>query len=157
MLAGVRMSVEDRSPFAVERPGDSLGFRLWLVTAVWQRAMAAALEPHGLTQVQFVLLAGLWWLTRQGDEITQAALARHARLDAMMTSQVLRGLERRGLVRRAAHSRDGRARRLSLTKKARALLPGAGSAVETADAAFFHGTTAEHHAALDGLLRSLAD
>src|SRR5262249_4571528 len=41
----------------------SLGFLLWHATLRWQRLLSAALRPLGLTHVQFVLLAVLWWFT----------------------------------------------------------------------------------------------
>jgi DNA-binding MarR family transcriptional regulator len=145
---------ERKLPFSSDRPEASTGFLLWQVTTLWQRAMTAALRPHGLTQVQFVLLAGLLWLTRDDDEVTQVALARHTRLDAMMTSQVIRGLERRRLVRRAAHSTDRRARRLTLTTRARTLVPAAIVAVETVDESFF-ARLGSHNTDFPPLLRAL--
>jgi hypothetical protein len=59
---------------------------------LWQRAVARALRPHRLTQVQYAILASLLWLTRREDHVTQVRLASHARLDVTMTSQVLRAL-----------------------------------------------------------------
>ena len=47
-------------------PDDSPGFLLWHVTLRWQRDIAAALAPMGLTHVQFVLLATCWWLNSRG-------------------------------------------------------------------------------------------
>jgi DNA-binding MarR family transcriptional regulator len=99
--------------------------------------MRAALAPHGLTHVQFVLLASLWWLGEQGEPPTQRELAEQAGTDAMMTSQVLRKLEQQGLVDRLAHPRDTRARLLRLTSAGGERLTGALKDVEAADAAFF--------------------
>jgi DNA-binding MarR family transcriptional regulator len=118
-------------------PGQSPGFLLWRATLAWQRAIRAALAPHDLTHVQFVLLASLWWLTEHGDPPTQAALAAQAGTDAMMTSQVLRKLEAAGLVDRRPHPRDTRARLLALTLAGRERLRGALADVEAADAEFF--------------------
>ena len=88
-----------------EGPEDSPGFLLWRVTLAWQRAMRAALAPHELTHVQFVLLASSWWLGRT-EAPTQQGLAEHAGTDPMMTSQVLRKLEDRGLVTREQDPAD---------------------------------------------------
>ena len=44
-------------------PGESPGFLLWHTTMRWQRSMAAALHPLGLTHMQFVLLASAWWMS----------------------------------------------------------------------------------------------
>lgn len=119
------------------QPDDSPGFLLWHATLRWQRAIQAALAPLELTHVQFVLLACAWWLNDQGEQPTQVALAAQAGTDVKMTSQVLRSLERKGLVRREVDSADTRARRLHVTERGRRLAPRAVAAVEQVDAAFF--------------------
>lgn len=115
---------------------ESTGLLLWQVTNRWQAAQRAALKAFGLTHVQFVLLASLTWLAADGP-VTQRQLADHAATDPMMTSQVLRGLEQRGLVKRLPHPSDGRARALAVTSAGRALANQAVVAAEACDAAFF--------------------
>jgi DNA-binding MarR family transcriptional regulator len=115
---------------------DSPGLTLWQVTNRWQAAQRAALKPLGLTHVQFVLLASLTWLHTDGL-VTQKQLADHAVADPMMTSQVLRVLEERALVRREPHPDDHRARALAVTDEGRALANRAVVAVEACDRAFF--------------------
>ena len=115
---------------------DSPGLALWRASNIWQSAQRAALRPFGLTHVQFVLLASLTWL-RSDSPVSQRDLADHARTDPMMTSQVLRVLETKGLLRRAAHPTDARARALVVTKKGAALANRANTAVEAVDIAFF--------------------
>ena len=56
-------------------PWDSPGFLLWHATLRWQRTMAEALEPLGLTHVQFVLLASTWWLCEHDGPPRQRDLA----------------------------------------------------------------------------------
>ena len=123
--------------FAQPEAGDSPGFMLWQVTSTWQRHISTALRPHRLTQVQFVLLASLLWLEHAGEPISQIALARHARLDPMMTSQVLRALAVRGLIARTPHPQDSRAKALTLTTAGRKLARKTVPLVERADADFF--------------------
>jgi DNA-binding MarR family transcriptional regulator len=115
---------------------DSTGLLLWQVTNRWQAAQRAALKPFDLTHVQFVLLASLTWLDVDGP-VTQRVLADHAVTDPMMTSQVLRALEVRGLVRRDAHPTDKRAWSLTATPTGRALANRANVAVEACDREFF--------------------
>ena len=116
--------------------GESPGLRLWQVTNRWQAAQRAALAPFGLTHVQFVLLASLTYLTA-GGPVSQRRLAEHAAADPMMTSQVLRSLESRGLVRRDVHPGDARARALGVTADGVALANRAVVAVERCDTEFF--------------------
>lgn len=119
-------------------PGDSPGFLLWRATNRWQRTIVAALAPLELTHVQFVLLAGVWWLAREGPVApSQRELADHAGTDPMMTSQVLRALEARGHVLRTPDPGDRRTRRLTPTPAGASLAAEAVGIVETADAAFF--------------------
>ena len=118
-------------------PKDSPGFLLWHATLRWQRGVAEALRPLDLTHVQFVLLACTWWLNEQGEEPSQAALAAQAGADIKMTSQVVRSLERKGLIERAVDESDTRARRLRVTKRGARLAPRAIDVVEAVDAEFF--------------------
>jgi DNA-binding MarR family transcriptional regulator len=118
-------------------PNDSPGFLLWHATLRWQRGIAQALAPLGLTHVQFVLLACTWWLNDQGDHPTQIALAAQAGTDVKMTSQVVRNLERKGLIEREVDTADTRARRLRVTDRGARLAPEAIAVVEEVDARFF--------------------
>lgn len=124
-------------PFAEKEAHDSTGLLLWQLTTTWQRAITAVLRPHGLTQVQFVLLASLLWLASKEKCITQVMLATHTKLDVMMTSQVLRTLESRSLVVRHAHPTDTRARMLKLTLAGKKLAMRTVPVVEEVDHHFF--------------------
>jgi DNA-binding MarR family transcriptional regulator len=116
----------------------SPGFLLWRATLSWQRGIRAVLAPYGLTHVQFVLLASLWWLEEHGTgQPIQADLADHAGTDPMMTSQVVRKLAARGLVGRQPDPADSRALRLRVTGAGRELLAGALADVEAADDDYF--------------------
>jgi DNA-binding MarR family transcriptional regulator len=140
--------------YAALEPGESPGFLLWHVTLAWQRDMAAALAPLGLTHVQFVLLASTWWLNSRGERPHQLAVARHAGTDVKMTSEVLRRLEAKGLISREVDAADTRAKRLAVTDSGAALAVAALRAVESADAAFFRPVP--DLAAALAMLRSLA-
>lgn len=118
-------------------PGESPGFLLWHATLRWQREIAAALAPHGITHVQFVLLACTWWLNKEGGHPNQLAVARQAGTDVKMASQVLRTLEQKGLIEREVDPADTRSKRLRVTAAGAELAPLAIAAVELADAHFF--------------------
>lgn len=132
---------------------ESPGLLLWQVTNRWQAAVRAALAPFDLTHVQFVLLAALTWFggSDAGTPITQRDLAAHAATDPMMTSQVLRALEQKGLIERRDHPHDRRAKSLVSTKAGVALVNRAIVAVEDCDREFFgplHARTADFAASL---------
>jgi DNA-binding MarR family transcriptional regulator len=115
---------------------ESTGLQLWRVTNRWQAAQRAALKPLGLTHVQFVLLASLTWLDAEAP-MSQRRLADHAATDPMMTSQVLRALEARGLVRRDADPGDARARAVRVSPEGAELANRAVVVVERCDRQFF--------------------
>jgi DNA-binding MarR family transcriptional regulator len=118
-------------------PSESPGFLLWHATLRWQRGISKALAPLDLTHVQFVLLACTWWLNGQGQRPSQIALAAFAGTDVKMTSQVLRSLERKGLVEREVDRADTRALRLRVTRRGERLAPRAIAVVEQVDEEFF--------------------
>jgi DNA-binding MarR family transcriptional regulator len=118
-------------------PAESPGLLLWHATLRWQRDITLALAPLGLTHVQFVLLACTWWLNQQGRHPSQIALAEFAGTDVKMTSQVVRSLERKGLLERQVDASDTRARRLRSTRRGTRLAPRAIAVVQQVDADFF--------------------
>lgn len=134
-------------------PAESPGFLLWRATLRWQRIISAALAPLELTHVQFVLLACTWWLNETGKKPSQVEIARQAGTDIKMTSEVLRSLERKGLLDRKPDEADARARRVVVTRKGKALAPKAIAAVETVDGDFFgQGSLAATLRLLSGLV-----
>jgi DNA-binding MarR family transcriptional regulator len=116
-------------------PEESPGYLLWKVSSIWRRSIEAVLRPLGLTHPQFVILACIGWLTKEGKETQQIEIARFAGLDPNTTSQVLRSLHTKKLIRRG-HS-EGRSKSPSLTTSGAKLLQKALPAVEEADDAFF--------------------
>lgn len=138
-----------------DRADDSPGLLLWQVTNRWQAAQRAVLAPLGLTHVQFVLLAEVVWQGAGGDGVTQRAISEHAATDPMMTSQVLRTLEGKGLIVRAPHPTDARARAVTATAAGKRLARRAIAVVETADAVFFG--VLPRSTDLPAILRALRD
>lgn len=132
----------------------SPGFLLWQVTNKWQARQRKALAAFGLTHVQFVLLASLVW--NGNKQLTQKELAAFAKTDVMMTSQVVRKLEQKGLIVRATNKQDSRSFLLKPTSAGIALANQAVQSVERVDATFFGllGNDVEDFAAM---MRLLAD
>lgn len=127
----------DEPIFQVEQAEDSPGFSLWQVSSLWQRKINAGLRPFDLTHAQFVLLASLMWLSQQEKPITQVELATHAKMDIMMTSNVLRTLEGKGLLTRSPHPTDTRAKALAMTPAGQTLAIQTVQVVEGIDREFF--------------------
>jgi DNA-binding MarR family transcriptional regulator len=120
-----------------EGPKQSPGFLLWHVSTSWRSSIEAILKTLGLTHPQFVVLATTGWLTRNGALVTQVSIGKMAGLDPNTNSQVIKGLELKGLLKRVKSS-DSRAKNVSLSPAGVDVLSQALPKVETADAAFFH-------------------
>ena len=118
---------------------DSPGFLLWQVTTIWQRHIRQALQPFELTHTQFVLLFSCHWLHHKEGHpgVTQIQLAQHTKVDVNVASQVLRTLQKRGLIDRTPHSTDTRANVITVTPIGIDLAARAVRAVEAADRTFF--------------------
>ena len=125
------------NPFQFDKAEDSSGFLLWQVTNLWQREIKKALEKHGLTHSQFVLLASIHWLTLSKQNVTQILLSSHTKIDPMTTSTVLRTLQKKRLLKRQEHETDTRAKTVLLTDKGIKLVSQAVKTVEQYDDEFF--------------------
>lgn len=120
----------------------SPGHLLWLMSNKWQAQQRLALKPFDLTHVQFVLLATLVY-GPDDQKLTQIQLAERAEADPMMTSQVVRKLEGKGLVQRTSSADDKRAFNLEVTNKGIELTSLAMEVVEAVDDEFFEAIEAD--------------
>jgi DNA-binding MarR family transcriptional regulator len=96
-------------------PENAVGFLLWRVSHRYVREMDRALEPLGLTHLQFETLIQAAWLSRSGDLVTQSDLARFGEIHPMQTSQMLKTLEAKGLIARVSSESDRRAKHVQVT------------------------------------------
>ena len=126
----------DNSEVEVWVAKQSPGFLLWHLENLWQREQRRALDPFGVTTVQFLLLSGLA-VSGAGETVSQIALAGRCRTNPMMTSQVVRTLARMGLVERMRDKVDKRAFAVRLTEEGRALQSRSEAAVRAVEDKFF--------------------
>lgn len=119
-----------------QKAEDSPGFLLWQLSNKWQAKQRVALKAFDLTHVQFVLLATLTFTANKAS-LMQKQLAEYAQTDVMMTSQVLRKLEEKGLVRREPNRHDKRAIDIRPTPAGVRLVNQAIKEVEAVDSQFF--------------------
>ena len=118
-------------------PEQTPGFLLWQASTQWRRQIAAALSRLNLTHPQFVLLASIGWLTREGAEISQVELAHHCSTDINMTSQILRTLKKKGHIERCQRKGDARSKLPRLTSQGAKLVEQAIPMIEEVDEQFF--------------------
>lgn len=133
---------------------ESVGLVFLRVYNRWHGELQRRLKAVGVTHPQFVILATLGYLTQFSEEITQVMLAGMAGMDVMSVSQILILLEKRGDVRRRAHSRDTRANVIRLTPQGAEKMGRALPVVEEVDRLFF-GSLGEAGAEFKGCLDRL--
>ncbi len=102
----------------VQQPEDAVGFLLWRVAHRHQREVDRVLAPLGLTHLQFVTLIQTAWLGRDGDDVTQAGLARYGKIHPMQLSSILKTLEAKELVLRDRCPANQRGKRIILSPAA---------------------------------------
>lgn len=127
---------------------------LWQISTSWRSAIEAVLRSLELTHPQFVVLATLGWLTKNGERVSQADIGKMAKLDPNTISQIIKGLEQKTLIKREPSS-DGRAKNPILTSKGRQILALAMPEVEMADAEFFNVLSAQEKTSFLGLFQKL--
>jgi len=128
--------------FSFKRPEDSPGFLLWQITNQWQRQQRQALAKLGLTHPQFVVLAGVLWLSSLPDNtVTQKQVSDLSKIDKMSMSDLVAILLKKKLIKRMPHHKDKRAYSLILTDKGKSLVLEAVPVVEGIDAKFFSQET----------------
>ncbi len=128
--------------FSFKRPEDSPGFLLWQLTNQWQRLQRQALANLGLTHAQFVVLAGVLWLSSLPDNIvTQKQVSELSKIDKMSMSDLVATLLQKKMLKRSAHDKDKRAYSLLLTDKGRRVVLKSIPVVEGIDAEFFSKET----------------
>lgn len=134
------MPSHTHAPYLASRevaPADARGALLERVVTEWQQVLRATLLPLELTQAQFRLLVAATWLSAHHRDVRQSDIAAQANADPVMTSEVLRTLEARGLVTRKPHPTDRRARSVMVTETGGRLADRAARLVDVVERKFF--------------------
>ncbi len=124
--------------FSYKTPNDATGLLLYKTYMFWHREIKRSLKTISLTHTQFVILANTHWLHSQNDVVTQIEIAKQAKMDVMMTSNVIRTLEKKGFIIRNEHQTDTRAKTVTVTENGFETLKKAVKIVETFDRKFFN-------------------
>lgn len=121
-------------PFS--NPDFNSGFLMWQLGMLWQRKLKNQLDAIGITHAQFLLMAALDFLSARKPIVSQQDLARHCRIDKMMTSKILRILQKKGLLIRKKNKTDSRAKTLALSEEGHEILQKAFKITDRTDSDF---------------------
>jgi MarR family transcriptional regulator, organic hydroperoxide resistance regulator len=96
--------------------GGGLGYLLITSAHAWRTSLGHRLGPLGLTPAQFFVLMAVHRRTRTGQPaLSQRQIAQKTGMDVNVVSQVIRALERRGILERGPHPSDSRALTVTLS------------------------------------------
>lgn len=123
--------------FGFEKPEHSPGFLLWQTMVTWQRRIKKALDPYDISHAQFVILANVLWFEGVKQTPTQILIVRSTKLDKMTVSKSLKKLVAQGLIKRAEHKDDTRAKSVHLTTEGKTMASKLVPIVEKIDEEFF--------------------
>lgn len=138
-----------------EPPGrDDLGFLLAKATQRWNELLAERFAAAGYSDVRPSYGSVLLPLFEE-DGLRMGELARRARLSKQTMTEMVRRLERDGLVERRADPSDGRASLIFLTARSRAFEPIAAGILSELDRSVRRCLDDEHVEELKTALREL--
>ena len=128
----------DSVPFIIEDFEDKTGFLILQVSNLWKNYYGYVLKKfHGLSHIQYTVLASIYQMSLQNPKITQVMLAKHLNIDPMNLSYIFKGLETNGYICRIPHPVDIRAKTVNLTQEGKELLHRAVNTIAEADRKFF--------------------
>lgn len=103
----------------------------------WHSTINQELRKLGITHPQFVILTTLNFLSQSDDNVTQVSISKLADMDVMSVSQIIRGLEKKELIKRTTNPKDSRANAVILLPKGQEMVRLALPVVEKIDDDFF--------------------
>jgi DNA-binding MarR family transcriptional regulator len=127
-------STNGKHPFG--NPDNVSGFLMWQLGMLWQRKLKNKLDTLGITHAQFLLMASLDFISTKKSIVSQQDIAKHCRIDKMMTSKILRILQKKGLLVRKKNKMDSRAKTLALSEEGQEILAKAFKISESVDIDF---------------------
>lgn len=103
----------------------------------WHGEIKRQLKALNITHPQFVIMTTLGYMLQFEEEVTQVMIAKMAGMDVMSASQIIKLLEKNRLISRKEHSRDTRAKTVTLTEIGQDVLKRALPIVENIDLQYF--------------------
>ncbi|MEA1942717.1 MAG: MarR family transcriptional regulator [Pseudomonadota bacterium] len=129
----------------------SAGYLTNHLARLFAHALHGRIAPLGLAPAQFMTLLELW----EGDGLTQVELVSRLDVEQATMANTLTRMERDGLIRRAPHPEDRRARLVFLTDRARELRAPAIEAARSVNADMLEPLTADEQNVLVDLMEKM--
>ncbi|MEJ0023937.1 MAG: MarR family transcriptional regulator [Alphaproteobacteria bacterium] len=130
-------------------PTKNPGHYIARIARAFTRIGDARLREVGFATAQLPVLSAL----KDGAKLSQAELARGARVEQPSMAQLLARMERDGHIRREPDPNDGRSSLIALTKEARAKLPAGQAILNAGNREALRGLSKEEIATFVSLLQ----
>lgn len=128
------------------------GFLLWQIEMCWQRVINKTLLELDLTYTQFIVLTICGWLAKPNKKVYQHQVAKHSKIDRMMTSRILASLEKKEFINRIKIEGDARAKLVLLTPNGKKVLDLSLIAVSAMESKFFRPSDKNFLDSMDDIL-----
>ncbi|MBC7914521.1 MAG: MarR family transcriptional regulator [Pyrinomonadaceae bacterium] len=128
------------------------GFLLWQIEMCWQRIINKVLADLDLTYTQFIVLTICGWISKTQKNVYQHQVAKHSKIDRMMTSRILTSLEKKEYVNRIKIEGDARAKLVILTPKGKKILDLSLKQVSAMENSFFKPSDRNFIDSMDDIL-----
>lgn len=96
---------------------DEISFLFWRIVKIWRRSHDKLLADLGITGPQFEILAAIYHLSANENEVSQILISSHTLIDPMTTSTTLRNLQKKKLITRKSSKVDTRALVVEFTEE----------------------------------------
>lgn len=127
-----------------ETPGGGLGYLLMISAHAWRTSLGRRLVALDLTPAQFFVIMAVHRRHRGNHRpLSQRQIALDTGMDVNVVSQVIRGLEGRGILDRGPHPEDSRALSVKLTASGSQLAKSSSLVARRLNDEFFAG--ADHN------------
>lgn len=115
---------------------ESPGFLLWKAANLLQKSHEVVLKDYGITPAQFSVMTCLVFLNHDHD-VTSAMMAKHAGIDKMMISDLVKTFAKKKLITTEQNPQDGRSFFIRPTQTCVEITNKAVKAIEEIDDQFF--------------------
>lgn len=134
--------------YCMDKPYRSVGYLINRISRLSQRWLDARVKQHGLSSAAIPVLVQL----ETSETSTQKELAQYIGIEQPTMAQLLNRMERDGLVVRVLNPDDSRSAHVSLTKRAKSVLPAVRGGIQDGTSLVTDGFSEKDLASLTRLL-----
>lgn len=114
------------------------GLAMWQICSNWRRQIEYSLKCNNITHPQLVILSTIAILSQSSSKISQTDIATRSNIDQATTSQIIRYLEKKKLIKRRYGKGNVKTKYTFLTQEGVDIVKKSIPVVESINSRFFH-------------------